>query len=83
MLPRIKIRSDKIELKTFNMTIDTIQRISQLGRNNKFKQIIIHTYRFKYAVVAETEDVIAEYCARKEAIKIVRSRRERRETNVV
>ena len=50
------------------MTSDTRQRIKQLERNNKFKKIIIDTYRDEHAIVAETEDLIVEYCIREKAI---------------
>ena len=38
------------------MTSDTRQRGKQPERNNKFKKIIIDTYREEYAIVAETEN---------------------------
>ena len=50
------------------MTSDTRQGVKQLERNNKFKKIIIDTYREEYAIVAETEDLIVEYCVREKAI---------------
>ena len=50
------------------MTSDTRQRVKQPERNNKFKKIIIDTYRDEYAIVAETEDLIVEYCVREKAI---------------
>ena len=34
----------------------------------KIKKIIIDTYRDEYAIVAEAEDLIVEYCLREKAI---------------
>ena len=42
------------------MTRDTRQRVKQPERNNKYKKIIIDTYREEYAIVAEAEDLIVE-----------------------
>ena len=50
------------------MTSDTRQRVMLPERNNTFKKIIIDTYRDEYAIVAETEDLIVEYCVREKAI---------------
>ena len=50
------------------MTSDTRQRVTQSQRNNTFKKIIIDTYREENAIVAETEDLIVEYCMRERAI---------------
>ena len=50
------------------MTKDTRQRVTQPERNNKFKKMIIDTYRDEYAIVAETEDLIIKYCVRERAI---------------
>ena len=50
------------------MTSDTRQRVKQPERTNKFKKIIIDTYRDEYGIVAETEDLIVEYCVREKAI---------------
>ena len=47
---------------------DTRQRVRQPEINNKFKQIIIDTYRDEYAIVAEGEDLIVKYCIREKAI---------------
>ena len=49
------------------MTSDTRQRVKQPERINKFKKIIIDTYRDEYAIVAETEDLIVEYCVREKS----------------
>ena len=64
MQQRIKTLSDRVLVRKFNMTSDTRQRIKQPERNNKFKKIIIDTYKDEYAIVAETEDLIVEYCMR-------------------
>ena len=50
------------------MTSDTRQRVKQPEKNNKFKKIIIDTYKEEYAIVAEAEDLIVEYCVREKAI---------------
>ena len=62
MQQRIKTLSNRVLLRIFSMTSDTRQRVKQPHRNNKFKKIIIGTYRDEYANVAETEDLIVEYC---------------------
>ena len=49
------------------MTSDTRQRVKQPERTNKFKKLIIDTYRDEYAIVAETEGLIVEYCVREKA----------------
>ena len=49
------------------MKSDTRQRVKQPERNDKFKKIIIDTYRDEYAIVAETEDLIVEYCVREKS----------------
>ena len=68
MQQRIKTLSNRVLLRIFSMTSDTRQRVKQPERNNKFKKIIIDTYRDDYAIVAETEDLIVEYCVREKAI---------------
>ena len=68
MQQRIKTPCNRILLMIFSMTSDTRQRVKQPERNNKFKKIIIDTYRDEYAIVAETEDLIVEYCVREKAI---------------
>ena len=64
MQQRIKTLSNRVLLRIFSMTSDTRQGVKQPERNNKFKKIIIDTYRDEYAIVAETEDLIVEYCAK-------------------
>ena len=44
------------------MKHDTRQLISQPERNNSFRKIILDTYDCKRVMVAETEDLIIEYC---------------------
>ena len=68
MQQRIKTPFNSVLLRIFSMTSDTRQRVKQRERNNKFKKIIIDTYREEYAIVAETEDLIVEYCVREKAI---------------
>ena len=68
MQQRIKTLSNRVLVRIFSMKSDTRQRVKQPGSNNKFKKIIIDTYRDEYAIVAETEDLIVEYCVREKAI---------------
>ena len=68
MQQRIKTLSNRVLVRIFSMTSDTRQRVKQPERNNKFKKIIIDTYRDEYPIVAETEDLIVEYCVREKAI---------------
>ena len=68
MQQRIKTPFNRVLLRIFSMTSDTRQRVKQRERNNRFKKIIIDTYREEYAIVAETEDLIVEYCVREKAI---------------
>ena len=68
MQQRTKTLSNKVLLRVFSNTSDTRQRVKQLERKNKFKKIIIDTYRDEYAIFAETEDLIVEYCVREKAI---------------
>ena len=65
---RIKIRCDKVQSKILFMKKDTRQRITQSERNNKFRKCILDTYNDQCAIVAETDDLIIEYCPRKESI---------------
>ena len=57
MQQRIKAPCNRVLLRIFSMTSDTRQHVKQPERNNKFKKIIIDTYREEYAIVAETEDL--------------------------
>ena len=68
MQQRIKTLSNRVLVRIFSTTSDTRQSLKQPERNNKFKKIIIDTYRDEYAIVAETEDLIVEYCVREKAI---------------
>ena len=64
------------------MTSDTRQRVKQPERTNKFKKLIIDTYRDEYAIVAETEGLIVEYCVReKPNLQICAPRMENPKTN--
>ena len=65
---RIKIRCDKVQSKILFIKKDTRQRITQSERNNKFRKCILDRYNDQCAIVAETDDLIIEYCPRKEAI---------------
>ena len=65
---RITIRCDKVQSKILFMKEVTRQRITQSERNNKFRKCIHDTYCDQCAIVAETDDLIVEYCPRKEAI---------------
>ena len=58
----------KIQIRIINMKHDTRQLISQLERNNSFRKIILDTYDCKRVLVAETEDLIIEYCMTTEKI---------------
>ena len=49
------------------MKEDTRQRITQSERNNKFRKCILDTYNYQ-CTIAETDDLIIEYCRRKDAI---------------
>ena len=65
---RIKIRCDKVQLKILFMKEDTRQRITQWDRNNKFRKSLLDTYNYQCTIVPETDDLIIEYCPRKDAI---------------
>ena len=58
----------KIQIRIINMKHDIRQLISQLERNNSFRKIILDTYDCKRVLVAETEDLIIEYCMTTEKI---------------
>ena len=45
-----------------------VTRNASHSRRETVKKIIIGTYREEYAIVAETEDLIIEYCVRERAI---------------
>ena len=65
---RVKIRSDEVQSKILFIKKDTRQRIKQSERNNKFRKCILDRYNDQCVIVAETDDLIIEYCPRKEAI---------------
>ena len=50
------------------MKQDTRQLITQSERNNSFRKFILDTYDCKRVMVAETEDLIIEYCMATEKI---------------
>ena len=50
------------------MNQDTKQLITQPDRSNSFRKIILDTYECQCVVVAETEDLIIEYCKTTEKI---------------
>ena len=60
MQQRIKTPCNRVLLRIFSITSDTRQRVKQPERTNKFKKIIIDTYREEYAIVAETDDCVRE-----------------------
>ena len=57
-----------IQIRIINMKHDTRQLISQPEMNNSFRKIILDTYDCKRVMVAETEDLIIEYCMTTEKI---------------
>ena len=57
-----RVPCGKIQISIINMKHDTRQLISQPERNNSFRKIILDTYDCKHVMVAETEDLIIEYC---------------------
>ena len=50
------------------MKHDTRQLMTQTERNKSFGKIILDTYDCKHVMVAETEDLIIEYCMTTEKI---------------
>ena len=68
MQQRIKTPCNRVLLRIFSITSDIRQRVKQQERNNRFKKIIIDTYKEEYAIAAETDDLIVEYCGREKAI---------------
>ena len=65
----------KIQIRIINMKHKTRQLISQPERNNSLRKIILDTYGCKRVMVAETEDLIIEYCMTTENNKSVRQGR--------
>ncbi|GFS18901.1 hypothetical protein ElyMa_001533600 [Elysia marginata] len=59
---------DKVQLQIINMNQDTRKNIAQTERNNLFKKLLLDTFENTCSIVAETDDLIVEYCIRKEQI---------------
>ncbi|GFS24769.1 hypothetical protein ElyMa_005165600 [Elysia marginata] len=59
---------DKVQLQIINMNEATRNKIAQPERNNTFKKLLLDTFEDTCSMVAETEDLIVEYCIRKEQI---------------
>ncbi|GFS00136.1 hypothetical protein ElyMa_004546700 [Elysia marginata] len=59
---------DKVQLQIINMNEDTRKKIAHPERNNTFKKLLLDTFEDTCSIVAETEDLIVEYCIRKEQI---------------
>ena len=62
------------------MKHDTKQLISQPERNNSFRKIILDTYDCKRVMVAETEDLIIEYCMTTDKITNLRAKEGEKES---
>ena len=63
-----RIPCGKVQIRIINMKHDTRQLITQSERSNSFRKIILDTYDCKHVKVAETEDLIIEYCMTTEKI---------------
>ena len=63
-----RVPCDEVQIRIIDMKHDTRQLISQPERNNSFRKIILDTYNCKCVMVAETEDLILEYCMTTEKI---------------
>ena len=63
-----RIPCGKAQIRIINMKQDTRQLITQPERINSFRKIIRYTYDCKRVLVAETEDLIIEYCMTTEKI---------------
>ena len=59
---------DKVQIRLINMKQDTRQLITQPERNNSFRKIVLNTYVCKRVMVAETENLVTEYCMTTEKI---------------
>ena len=70
-----------MQVTILNMKRDTRQGITQPQRN-KCRKCILDAYNDQCSLVVETDDLIIDYCRRKEAIKTYASRKERRKTNI-
>ena len=64
-----RVRCGKIQIRIINMKHDTRQLIRKPERNNSFQKIILDRYDCKRVMVAETEDLIIEYCMTTEKTK--------------
>ena len=58
----IRVPCGKDQIRIIKMKHDAQQLITQSKRNNSFSKIILDTYDCKRFMVAETEDLIIEYC---------------------
>ena len=63
-----RVPCDEVQTRIIDMKHDTRQLILQPERNNSFRKIILDTYNCKCVMVAETEDLILEYCMTTEKI---------------
>ena len=63
-----RVPCGKVQIQIIIMKHDTRQLIKQSERNNSFRKIILDTYDCKRVMVAETEDLIIEYCMTTEKI---------------
>ncbi|GFR96238.1 hypothetical protein ElyMa_006293100 [Elysia marginata] len=50
------------------MNQDIRKKIAQTERNNLFKKLLLDTFEDTCSIVAETDDLIVEYCINKEQI---------------
>ena len=66
--PANRVPCRKVQIRIINMKQDTRQLITQSERNNSFRKIILDTYDCKRVMVAETEDLIIEYCMTTEKV---------------
>ena len=64
-----RIPCGKVQIRIINMKQDTRQLITQSERNNSLRKIMHDTYDCKRVMVAETEDLIIEYCMTTEKIR--------------
>ncbi|GFR92062.1 hypothetical protein ElyMa_006190800 [Elysia marginata] len=59
---------DKVQLQIINKNEATRKKIAQPERSNTFKKLLLDTFEDTCSIVVETEDLIVEYCIRKEQI---------------
>ena len=57
-----RVPCDEVQIRIIDMKHDTRQLISQPESNNSFRKLILDAYNCKCVMVAETEDLILEYC---------------------